>query len=79
MRTKLKGLIGGVHYMHDFIQTCLIFGSSVNLPGGDQVDGLPPAPSIQAQEDKCAREVCRQYQGETIYDFVMVFHLISQD
>ena len=49
VRTKPKGFIGGVHYIHDFPQACLILGSSVSLPGGDQVDGLPPAPSKEAK------------------------------
>ena len=31
--------------MFDFL------GSSVSLPGGDQVDGLPPAPSNGGRED----------------------------
>ena len=37
--------VGSVHQTHDFPREHLILWSSVSLPGGNQVDGLPPAPS----------------------------------
>ena len=45
--TKPKTFIGGVHC--DMIPHTHVgfLGSSVSLSGGDQVDGLPPAPSIR--------------------------------
>ena len=44
---------GGVCCTRGVPQACWICGSSVSLPGGNQVDGLPPAPSTCAEHLAC--------------------------